>query len=64
MMTKNSDGSYRLEPKQPGIEAIAAAPLFAPDITGDPSLGFIETTTEVATGGFLTYSLYSHGGKT
>ena len=59
MMTKNKDGSYRLEPKQPGIEALAAAPLFAPDITGDPSLGFIESATEISTGGFLTYSLYS-----
>ena len=58
-MTKNADGSYRLEPRQPGYEALAAGPLFAPDIAGDPSLSFIETSTEVATGGFLTYSLYT-----
>ena len=59
MLTKNLDGSYRLEPREPGYEALAAAPLFAPDISGDPSLSFIEGTTEVATGGFLTYSLYT-----
>ena len=59
MMTKNEYGSYRLEPKEPGYEALAAAPLFAPDITGEPSFGFIETATEISTGGFLTYSLYN-----
>ena len=59
MMTKNADGSYRLEPKEPGFEALAAAPLFAPDLGGDPSFGFIESATEISTGGFLTYSLYS-----
>ena len=58
-ITKTKDGSYRLEPRQPGYEALAAGPLFAPDITGDPSLSFIETSTEIATGGFLTYSLYT-----
>lgn len=59
MLSKNADGSYRLEPRQPGYEALAAAPLFAPDIGGDTSLSFIEGTTEVATGGFLTYSIYT-----
>ena len=59
MLTKNLDVSYRLEPREPGYEALAAGPLFAPDITGDPSLSFIETSTEVATGEFLTYSLYT-----
>ena len=59
MLIKNNDGEYIIKPRVAGYEALAATPLFAPDLNGDGSFAGIEGATEIATGGFLTYSIFA-----
>ena len=56
---RNSDGSYTITPRKPGVEAAAFGAGFAPDLGEPGALNGIETAGEVATGGFLSYAIYS-----
>lgn len=56
---KNSDGSYTVQPRKPGVEAAAFGAGFAPDLNGDGGFAGIEGGVEVTSGGLITYAIYT-----
>ena len=58
-LTKNTDGSYVINPRQPGLEAAAVGAGLAPDLNGDASFAGLEGGVEVTSGGLLSYAIYT-----
>ncbi|MDB4639043.1 hypothetical protein OAE83_00935 [bacterium] len=59
MLIKNEQGDYVIKKRSQAFEALAVTPLAAPDLNGDMAFTGIEGASELATGGFLTYSIYT-----
>ena len=56
---KNTDGSYTVQPRKPGVEAAAFGAGFAPDLNGDGGFAGVEGGVEVTSGGLVTYAIYT-----
>lgn len=58
-ITKTKDGSYLVTPRKAGPEAAAFGAGFAPDLNADGTFAGVEGGVEVASGGVVTYAIYT-----